>query len=175
MGGASGIVRSQTPTLFAIASGIQCTALGSTFWASRTALLQAWNANGESPSDLTKASGVAGGVSGGVIGLIFRGPRNVIPGTIVMGCFGAGGQAIYNSWRLRREERANVPKQGFLESLSKKKWSPVRSLSDEEYANILREKALRVEVEIAVLDDKIAALRKQESEESITVPADDEE
>ena len=35
------------------------------------------------------------------------------------------------------------------------KWSPMKVLSDEEYERMLQEKLLRVEAEIAVLDEKI--------------------
>jgi hypothetical protein len=47
--------------------------------------------------------------------------------------------------------------------MTENKWSPVKLLNDEEHANLLREKLLNVEVEIALIDDKIAALKAQES------------
>ena len=37
--------------------------------------------------------------------------------------------------------------------------NPMKSLSDKEYEDLLREKLLRVDAEIAVLDDQIAGLR----------------
>jgi hypothetical protein len=46
--------------------------------------------------------------------------------------------------------------------MSEKSWSPVKLLNDEEHANLLREKLLNIEVEIALIDDKIAAMRAQE-------------
>jgi len=37
--------------------------------------------------------------------------------------------------------------------------SPMKSLSDEQYEDLLRDKLLKVDVEIAMLDDQIADLR----------------
>jgi hypothetical protein len=42
------------------------------------------------------------------------------------------------------------------------RWSPVRALSDKEYEGMLREKLLRVNAEIALVDEKIEAIRDEE-------------
>jgi hypothetical protein len=39
----------------------------------------------------------------------------------------------------------------------------VTHLTDDQYADMLRERLLKVDVEIAVLDDKIAALKKDQA------------
>ncbi len=44
--------------------------------------------------------------------------------------------------------------------------SPMKSLSDQEYEGLLREKLLKVDVEIAVLDDQIASLRTAKGQPS---------
>lgn len=46
--------------------------------------------------------------------------------------------------------------------MAKKSWSPITVMTDAEYADLLRERLVKVEAEIAVIDDKIAELRKQE-------------
>lgn len=46
--------------------------------------------------------------------------------------------------------------------MSKKSWTPFKVLTNEEYTEMLRERMLKVDVEIAVLDDKIAALKEQQ-------------
>lgn len=68
---------------------------------------------------------------------------------------GGLGQLVANavSWRPSSE-----PGRDFLQS----KWSPVTYLSDPEYEKILEEKLLRVEAEIAIVDENIKALRDAE-------------
>lgn len=39
----------------------------------------------------------------------------------------------------------------------------VSHLTDEQYAEMLRERKLKVDVEIAILDDKIAAIKKDQA------------
>lgn len=38
-------------------------------------------------------------------------------------------------------------------------WSPMKSLTDDEYENLLQDKLLKLEAEISILDDQIADLR----------------
>ncbi|KFY31185.1 hypothetical protein V493_01323, partial [Pseudogymnoascus sp. VKM F-4281 (FW-2241)] len=65
-GAFGGVLRSTTPTLFALASGLQWFTLGSTFWATRTIALRELQAEtGESARKIS-ASAIAGGVSGGI-------------------------------------------------------------------------------------------------------------
>lgn len=52
-------------------------------------------------------------------------------------------------------ERAPGPKRDWLAS----KWSPLTRLTDEEYEKILEEKILKIEVEIALVEDRISHLR----------------
>ena len=51
-----------------------------------------------------------------------------------------------------------------LQKFAKSKWSPMSELSDEEYERMVGEKILAVEVDIAMIDDKIKKLRKQQEE-----------
>jgi hypothetical protein len=72
---------------------------------------------------------------------------------------GAGGQAIVN-WRdARAPKAAPKPGSGFWA-----KWNPIKRLSDEDYVNILEEKLLRVETDIALMDDRIKELRESEGQ-----------
>lgn len=41
------------------------------------------------------------------------------------------------------------------------KWIPLRALSDDDFRDILKEKVLSIEVEIALLDDKIKSLEEE--------------
>lgn len=78
--------------------------------------------------------------------------------------FGCLGQVAYNKLSARPEVNAE-PKQGFWRRMSEKSFSPVTVLTNEEYAEMLREKMLKVDVEISIIDDKIAALKEQERRE----------
>lgn len=57
------------------------------------------------------------------------------------------------------ETKSDEPRGGILGS----KYSPLTFLSDKEYETILEEKLLRVEAEIAVVDDNIKELRDNEA------------
>ncbi|KAK5115840.1 hypothetical protein LTR85_009434 [Meristemomyces frigidus] len=164
-GGTSGILKGTTPFLFATASGIQTFALGTTFWACRGTYLQLRSTAGtHASSDYIQASTLAGGLSGGIVALVTRGRRNVLPATVMWSLFGCVGQLAYNRYSVAPKEQQQ-PKVGFWQRVAEKRWSPVTFMSNEEYAEKLREKLLKVDVEIAVLDDKIAALRKQQQDD----------
>jgi hypothetical protein len=90
VGGFAGVIRSSTPFLFALASGIQWFTLGTTFWgkwicqhitnnsltlinnfaASRGIVLQVWGKDKLTPRDKITASAIAGGVGGTAGGLL---------------------------------------------------------------------------------------------------------
>jgi hypothetical protein len=76
--------------------------------------------------------------------------------------FGAGGQHVYNKWTAAPTAE---PKKNFWKRMSDKSWTPFKVLTNEEYAEMLKEKILKLDVEIAVLDDKIASLKEQQKEE----------
>ncbi|KAI1501296.1 hypothetical protein F5X99DRAFT_208468 [Biscogniauxia marginata] len=159
VGAGSGIVRSAPPALFALVSGIQWFALGSSFMASRTLLWHAWGGEENlSSGDFVTASGIAGGVSG-MVGGMLRGPKNVIPGVLVFSSLGAASS--YFSQKTKRSEPK--PASSWLDS----KWSPMKRLSDKEYEEKLEEKLLRLDAEIAIIDESIELL-KASSQESAT-------
>lgn len=53
---------------------------------------------------------------------------------------------------------------GFWRRMSERSFSPVTVLTNEQYAEMLREKLLKVDVEIAVIEDKIAALKQEQQQ-----------
>jgi len=88
-----------------------------------------------------------------------------------MAFFGFAGQAIYNHWSAPREVvESTEPKRGFWQSLI-----PMKHLTNEQYAEMLKERLLKVEVEIAVLDDKIAALKKGQQQGQSSAESENEE
>ncbi|KAH7355770.1 hypothetical protein BKA66DRAFT_474867 [Pyrenochaeta sp. MPI-SDFR-AT-0127] len=184
-----GTLRTRTPVLFALVSGAQWFAIGGTFWSARTSilnhsgLLNWWNATRGVPlhsrtdleptlSDKVRASTIAGAFTGFNLGLLFRGPQNVIPGTIMFTLFGWAGQHGYNyldaknSAELREQAQLKAkgedkPKDTLMQKIAKSKWSPMSVLSDEQYEHMLQEKLLKVEAEIALIDDRIQGFKKK--------------
>ncbi|TVY42424.1 hypothetical protein LSUB1_G001636 [Lachnellula subtilissima] len=150
VGGFAGVARSSTPTLFALASGIQWFALASTFSASRGFVLQSWGGDKVTPREKVSASAIAGAFAGSAGGLL-RGRKNILPGAIMFALFGAAGQAT-----------ATDKSEKF--SWMNSKWSPMSVLSDAEYEKLLQERLLRVNAEIALVDENIEALRAQEKD-----------
>ncbi|KAL9086511.1 MAG: hypothetical protein Q9165_007127 [Trypethelium subeluteriae] len=164
IGGVAGIVRSSTPVLFAGASGLQCFALGSTYWAARSAILHAWQVEKVTPDDRAKASAIAGGFTGGTVGFLARGRANILPGMIMFSAFGYIGQSIYNSQTRSKavsdDEQTEPEKSSVFKRLAESSWTPFKYISDEDYQRMLEEKLLSVEAEIALLDESIEQLRK---------------
>ncbi|KAF2276372.1 uncharacterized protein EI97DRAFT_433213 [Westerdykella ornata] len=190
IGGIFGTLRTTTPIFFSVVSGLQWFAIGTTFWSVRTSILDNvgvrnwWNMTRGAPfsprpeaphsrEDKLKASTISGSVTGAFLGLVLRGPRNVIPGTIMFTLFGYGGQKGYDWFEQRRTDKTHrvqeLQKEGkeelnWLQRLTQKKWSPMSILTDEQYEEMLNEKILGVEVEIAMIDDKIKEFRRLQEE-----------
>ncbi|KAI1457171.1 hypothetical protein F4805DRAFT_202938 [Annulohypoxylon moriforme] len=155
-GAGAGIVRSAPPVIFAFVAGLQWFGLGSTYMASRGALLHTWGGEeNNTSSDRVKASTIAGGVSGMVGGMI-RGPRNIIPGILVFSTLGSAGEYLSQRFKKNPKDNESKPKTSWLDS----KWSPMKRLSDKEYEEMLEEKILRINAEISLIDDSIASLRE---------------
>ena len=72
--------------------------------------------------------------------------------------FGTAGQAFTNKVQGWKGARSGTEGSSWLSS----KWSPLRKMSDEEYEGYMSERMLKVEAEIALIDDKIAELRAEE-------------
>jgi hypothetical protein len=63
-------------------------------------------------------------------------------------------------------ENAHKTSKPLMQRMAESKWVPLRTLSDQEYREMLSEKLLSIDAEIALLDDKI-----QELEKSRPIPA----
>jgi hypothetical protein len=53
--------------------------------------------------------------------------------------------------------------QSIMQRVASMKWSPMQSLSNAEYEAILREKLLRIDADIAIVDEDIEKLKKEAS------------
>jgi hypothetical protein len=75
---------------------------------------------------------------------------------------GAGGQALYNRADDQVSEFAQSTSKNSMDSWLNSKWSPMRPLSSSEYEVMLQERLLRVNADIALIDENIEALRIRE-------------
>ncbi|TQS37860.1 hypothetical protein Golomagni_01652 [Golovinomyces magnicellulatus] len=157
VGAISGIVRSASPVLFSLASGVQFFVLGSTITAFRQILLYSWSSNEISARDKLWISALAGALGGGTSGAILRGRNNVAPGGIMFALFGVAGQALYNKIEYSRQRSYSENSRNL--SWMNSRWSPLRAISDEEYEVILQNKIMRVRADIALIDEKIEMIK----------------
>lgn len=80
--------------------------------------------------------------------------------------FGFAGQALYNSYDKSAQPVSPdaPPQRNFLQRLADRKWTPFTVLTDAEYEDMLKEKLLRIEAELSVVDDRIAELKVKDAQ-----------
>ncbi|ROW12620.1 hypothetical protein VMCG_00686 [Cytospora schulzeri] len=156
-GATAGIIRlTPAPLLFSLVTGFQWFGLSSVFYGTRkVAIARLGPEHTVTPAQKVGASAIAGAASVVPVGLLLRGPRSILPGAVVFSLLGAGGQFAANKWSA--SEGSSEKKSSWLD----RKWSPMTRLSDEQYENILEEKVLRLEAEIAIIDEDLTALKAQ--------------
>ena len=83
--------------------------------------------------------------------------------------FGFAGQIVYNKLDATHSEQVAVEmhnekeeKKGLWNKVAEMKWSPMKKLSDEEYGNLLKERLLRIEADIALVDEELEKVRSEE-------------
>ena len=62
------------------------------------------------------------------------------------------------------------PAEDIVSRIARQSWSPMKVITNDEYAKVLEEKVLKLEVEIAILDDKIAAVRDNARQQATESP-----
>lgn len=161
-GSLAGIIRSSHPVIFSVAAGLQWFALGTTFWASRGFLLNNWERASVSAKERVYASAIAGSLSGATVASITRGRSNTIPGGIMFALFGGLGQHSYNVLDASHTVEADRVALGgatlrtsLWRRVVEMKLSPMKVLTDKEYESILKEKLLRVDAELALVNEDI--------------------
>ncbi|PGH10505.1 hypothetical protein AJ79_05433 [Helicocarpus griseus UAMH5409] len=161
-GGITGVLRSPNPVIHSIAAGAHWAAFGTSTWWLRSNILRVQFDNKPTRGQQAFASTISSGLSGGAISYSIH--RRFIPGAVIFGLVGFLGQKSYDvveAWQSSRDKTA--PKKPLGQRLLESKWMLLKQLSDEDYIAMLNEKLLVVNAEIAVIDDKIAALRRLES------------
>ncbi|EQK97797.1 hypothetical protein G6O67_006424 [Ophiocordyceps sinensis] len=153
-GVATAVARDANPYISGFASGARCFTLGYSYWFARTMAMRSWGGEERMrPVDKITASAMAGSAAGAVAGLM-RGPTKILPAIVLWGVFGAGGQAVANHFASRPKKTGD--KEGWV------RWSPLKKLTDDEYMNLMDERLLRVEADIALIDERIAELAAAE-------------
>lgn len=79
----------------------------------------------------------------------------MVKGSIMFGVLAAAGQTVMNAMQNSRSTSDKPSTLG--QKLSS--WLPVKTLSDKEYEDLLLDKLLKLDTEIALLDDQIAELQ----------------
>lgn len=88
--------------------------------------------------------------------------RRFVPGLVIFSLLGYAGQRSYTTldeWNMK--EQAN-PSKPLGQRIAESKLMPFRVLSDDQYKEMLNEKLLGVEAEIALIDEKVQALKDAE-------------
>ncbi|KAF5022607.1 hypothetical protein F66182_5353 [Fusarium sp. NRRL 66182] len=155
------IFKEANPMIWGAVSGFQWFTLGTSFWFTRSIIVKSWG--GEERLRYTEkimASAISGTAAGAVGGLI-RGPTNIVPAMVVWTAVGAGGQLIANRVSSHQPKFKDETETSFLSKIS-----PLKKLSDKEYVDMMSEKMLRMDADIALIDDRIAELKKQAEEET---------
>ncbi|KAI9758648.1 MAG: hypothetical protein M4579_002959 [Chaenotheca gracillima] len=102
------------------------------------------------------------------VGLFTGGRRHVIPGATTHSIVGLVGQATYSHVKADTIDSGGAKpqhKNPIWVRLLSSKWSPTKVLTDEEYEAILQEKLLRVNADIAIVDENIRNLVKEQSKQ----------
>jgi hypothetical protein len=81
-----------------------------------------------------------------------------VPNILFWGSVGAGGQLAANAFLKRRAEAKPIEDDSWMA----KSWVPLTKMSDAEYENVLSERMLSIDAEVALIDEKIADLRVAE-------------
>lgn len=90
---------------------------------------------------------------------MFQGSRsNVLPAALAFGILGMLCEGGYNAFQRDGEETGSrLP---YTQRLLASRWVPLKRLSDKDYVGMLNEKTIKIDAEIALIDEKIATLQK---------------
>jgi BMFP domain-containing protein YqiC len=88
-----------------------------------------------------------------------------LPGMVIGSLVGIAGQGVYGDVTRWVQHRRDSPKpaQPMWKRVLSHKWSPMKLLTDEEYAEHMNRKLLKTEADIALLDDRIQELEDSQS------------
>jgi len=165
-GGVSSILRaSPHPVVRSISFSIYWFTCGSSFWWIRSNIINLHFENNAAPHERSYTSALSSGIAGGGVTRLMGG--RLIPGVVIFSTLGFLGQASWNKLEKWQEANIDRPSKPFLQRLADSKWIPLRSLSDDDFRNLLNEKLLNIETDIAMIDEKIKQLQQARMEEDV--------
>jgi hypothetical protein len=155
------IIGDAHPVASGIMTGTQWAVLGTTYWFTRRVVVRAWGGDEQmTPTRKVAASTIASLPAGALMGLATK--SKAMPSSMLFcGVVAGGGQLLVNSMASRKKKDEDEDS-----SIFDSKWSPLKRLTDSEYSHMMGEKMLKVEADIALIDERIAMLREQEKREA---------
>ena len=76
----------------------------------------------------------------------------------MIGLMGLAGQSGYNLFSGAQRSESS-PRLSIMQRLTESEWAPLKALSDQQYEEMLQQKLLKIDVELSMIDEKIATLK----------------
>jgi hypothetical protein len=86
----------------------------------------------------------------------------------MIGLLGLAGQGGYNMISAAQHSESS-PRRSIMQQLTESKWTPLKALSDQQYDEMLQQNLLKIDVEISMIDEKIATLKAAKDDSSDSV------
>ncbi|KAJ8656684.1 hypothetical protein O0I10_007531 [Lichtheimia ornata] len=174
--GATAAVLTNAPVKqYALSTSLNCGMFSATFLIIRKTFVDYNHSKyGEHLPSLSKASQrsdlinstLAGATTGGLLSAVYRGPKGVIPGAIIFGTICGVFQSMYsagNQWRQNAIIKANSDRlnpspstsKNVFEEFSLPSWVPIRTISDEEYSELLDTRLKTLDDEMRDIEHKL--------------------
>jgi hypothetical protein len=96
---------------------------------------------------------------------------NILPGAAMIGLIGLAGQSSYNLFSEAQRSESS-PRRSVMQRLTESEWAPLKALSDQQYEEILQQKLLKIDVELSMIDEKIATLKAAKDDTPPAGPRD---
>ncbi|ORX55028.1 hypothetical protein DM01DRAFT_1335320 [Hesseltinella vesiculosa] len=175
------ILRNGPVKSYALATGVNCGIFGATFFIIRETFINYQRQQNphyglkDSQTrdiDALMSSTMAGITTGGLLSAVYRGPKGVVPGSVVFGLVCAGGQVVVsaaNRWRqdtIVKERLMDltpdqpIPTKKIWDYIEIPSWSPVRKISDDEYEQLLDDRLKELEQQVKQIEKEMAKTSK---------------
>ncbi|KAI9897655.1 hypothetical protein N3K66_007511 [Trichothecium roseum] len=159
LGAGGAVIADKSPLRSGGMTGFHWFTLGTTYWFSRTMICRGFGGAAQmSSSERVTASALAG-VPTGIISGMANSKARAVPSQILFWTVICGGvQWGVNAFTKRSTDPTEI-KNNWLRSA----WSPLQRLTDEEYLLKMDDQMLGLDADIAIIDERIAALKEKEA------------